>query len=247
MNHQEFLQLIERVQAGSKRKFDGEQLACICQLVYYCGLAAKEVPSLKVGEVVDKNGAVIGEIKSGDAATIHLNDEALAAIERYIEQLRQNLPSLTPNDAWLFPSYRNTAKLKRDLKRFAADCSSIKEAGYFHFYQNEKCKGSRETRIFQEGGKQIRVTARQFRAVVTGNKIRPGKTVDNRCIEQLFGLLEEAERLDKKAPNAPEMARGIMDRFESCLGKIRNRQDRENYESAFRQNLERNLGAVLNR
>jgi len=142
MNHQEFLQLIERIQTGSKRKFDGEQLACICQLVYYCGLAAKEVPKLKVGEVVDKNGAVIGDIKSGDAATIYVNDPARAAIERYIGQLRQNLPSLTPIDAQLFPSYRNTDKLKRDLKRFAADCSMVKKAGYFFSIKMRSAKAA---------------------------------------------------------------------------------------------------------
>jgi len=245
MNHQEFLQLIERIQTGSKRKFDGEQLACICQLVYYCGLAAKEVPKLKVGEVVDKNGAVIGDIKSGDAATIHLNDEARAAIERYIGQLRQNLPSFTHIDAWLFPSYRNTDKLKRDLKRFAADCSMVKKSGYFFFYQNEKRKGSRETRIYKEGGKQLRVTARQFRAVATGNKIRPGKTVDNRCIEQLFGLQEEAERLDKKAPNASEMARGIMARFEQIVASMRNQGTRDNYGRAIEKSLEEVLGGLI--
>jgi hypothetical protein len=182
-----------------------------------------------VGQVVNQDGAIIGDIDGSGARTIHLNDEALAAIERYIAQLRQKLPSFTHIDARLFPSYRNTDKLKRDLKRFGTTCSKIKEAGYFNFYQNEKCQGSRETRIFQEGGKQIRVTARQFRAVVTGSKIGPGMSVDNRSVDELMRLLEEAEHLDKNAPDAPAIARGIMARFEQIVASIRNQQLQDNY------------------
>lgn len=245
MNHQAFLQLIERIRSGSKSSFDGEQLACIAQLVYYCGVLAREIPNLKVGQVVNQDGAIIGYIDGSGARTIHLNDEALAAIERYIAQLRQKLPSFTHIDARLFPSYRNTDKLKRDLKRFGTTCSSIKEAGYFNFFRNEEGKYTHETQIYEWGGKQMRVTARQFRAVVTGSKIGPGMSVDNRSGDELIRLLEEAEHLNKNAPDAAAIARGIMARFEQIVGGIRNQGKRENYGRAIGKSLKEVLGGLI--
>ena len=83
MNHRGFLQLIHRIRVGSKTSFEGEQLCCSSHLVYYCGVLAREIPKLKVGQVVAKDGAIIGDIVScGAQRTIHLNGEALAALER---------------------------------------------------------------------------------------------------------------------------------------------------------------------
>ena len=206
MTHQQFLQLIERIQTESKNRFEGLQLACIAKLVYFCGVLANEIPKLKVGDVVGKDGAINRTIIRNDAAEIHLNADVVEAVEHYIADLRQKLPSFMHLKARLFPSYRNIDKLKRDLKRFDTDCRTIKEAGYFHYYRNEKSEGTRETRIYEKGAEQLRVTDRQFRAVVTGEKIKPGKTVDRRSIDEILGLLEEAERLDKNAPDAEENA-----------------------------------------
>jgi hypothetical protein len=173
---------------------------------------ANEVPKLKVGDVIGKDGAINRTIKVA-VREIHLNLAALEAVEHYIADLRQKLPSFMHRKAGLFPSYRNTDKLKRDLKRFDTNVRTIKEAGYFHYYRNEKSEGTRETRIYEKGAEQLRVTDRQFRAVVTGEKIKPGKTVDTRSIDEILGLLEEAERLDKNAPDAEENARSIMDQI----------------------------------
>jgi ElaB/YqjD/DUF883 family membrane-anchored ribosome-binding protein len=140
----------------------------------------------------------------------------------------------------LFPSYRNTDKLKRDLKRFGTNVRVIKEAGYFHYYRNEKSEGTREARIYEKGAEQLRVTDRQFRAVVTGEKIKPGKTVDRRSIDEILGLLEEAERLDKNALDAGEKARSIMTRFEKSLNNIRNKEVRKNHEQV-RPHIEKAL------
>ena len=240
MTHQQFLQLIEQIQTESKNSFEGLQLACITKLVYFCGVLANEVPKLKVGDVIGKDGAINRTIKRGGDREIHLNLAALEAVEHYIADLRQKLPSFMHRKAGLFPSYRNTDKLKRDLKRFGTNVRVIKEAGYFHYYRNEKSEGTHETRIYGKGAEQLRVTDRQFRAVVTGEKIKPGKTVDRRSIEEILGLLEEAERLDKNVPDAEEKAWNIMTRFEKSLNNIRNNEDRKNYEQV-RPHIEKAL------
>ena len=149
------------------------------------------------------------------------------------------------SQAGLFPGYRNTDKLKRDLKRFGTICSIIKEAGYFHFYLNEKCKGSRETQIFQEGGKQIRLTARQFRAVVTGSKIRLGMSADNPSVEDVMRLLEAAGHLEKNDPDAPTIARGIMATFEQIVASMRNQQLQDDNGQAIGERLVEVFGGLI--
>ena len=75
------------------------------------------------------------------------------------------------------------------------------------------------------------MTTRQFRAVVTGNKIPAGVPIDNRCVDEIIRLYGEAERLDKSASNAAEKAKDIMARFEGCLNRICDKTLREEYES----------------
>ena len=234
MTHQQFLQLIERIQTESENRFEGLQLACIAKLVFFCGVLANEIPKLKVGDVIGKDGAINRTIKRSGAAEIHLNTDMLGAVEHYIAELRKKLPSFMHLKARLFPSYRNIDKLKRDLKRFDTDCRTIKEAGYFHYYRKERSEGTRETQIYKKGAKQLRVTDRQFRAVVTDEKIKPGKTVDRRSTDEILGLLEEADRLDKNAPDAEEKARSIMERYEKSLKCILNKDLRKSYKKVRR-------------
>lgn len=200
-------------------------------------MLAYEIPMLKVGDVVNKDGEIIRTIEIVDTRKIYLKGASLEAVEQCIAGLRQKLPSFTHRKAGLFPSYRNTDKIKRDLKRFDTDCRTIKEAGYFHYYQNEKSKGFSDTLIYKRGAAQLRVTDRQFRAVANRDKIKPGKSVDTRSTEEIMGLLEEAGRLDKKVPDAGEIARNIMDRFEKSVGNIRNKEVRDEYDEAGRRSL----------
>jgi integrase len=193
------LDLFDSIEAGSRTDFEDKQLACAAKLVFYCGVRANEIPGLKVGDVIGKDGQIIRRIKIDGAPDINLNDAATEALEEYIAELRKRRPSFMQGRARLFPSYKNTDKLKRDLKRLGTDCRSIKEAGYHHYAENERRKGTREAQIHKNGAKQLRVTERQFKAMVTGHKIGPGKTADDRSVEEIMRLIDEAERLDKKA------------------------------------------------
>ena len=100
----------------------------------------------------------------------------------------------------LFPGYPNIDKLKRDWKRFGTDCRSIKEAGYVHYRDSERRKGTSDALINKKGAEQLRVTTRQFRAVVTGNKIPAGVPVDNRCVDEIMRLYGEAKTWTKTLP-----------------------------------------------
>ncbi len=87
------------------------------------------------------------------------------------------------------------------------------------------------------------MTTRQFRAVVTGNKIPAGVPVDNRCVDAIVRLYDEAQNLDKSAPNASESAYSIMERFEG-LNRIRSDEVRERYDG-FRSRFVKMLRPYL--
>ena len=101
--------------------------------------------------------------------------------------------------------------------------------------------------INKKGAEQLRVTTRQFRAVATGNKIMPGETVDDRCIEEMFSLEREAQDLDKNAPNAAEAARSIMDKFEKSVNSMQKKYLRDRHEKPFRSSIEKALAPFINR
>ena len=238
------LDLFDRIETGLKTAFEGKQLACISKLVFYCGVQAKEIPELRIRDVIGKDGEIICKIKVKGARDINLNGAAFGAVREYVADLLQKRPSLIQSHERLFPGYPNIDKLKRDWKRFGLNYRIIKEAGYVHYRDSERRKGTSDALINKKGAEQLRVTTRQFRAVVTGNKIPAGVPVDNRCVEEIMMLLEKAERLNKEAPNAAEIARSIMDEFEEYLNRIRSDEVREKYEG-LRFRFEELLGPYL--
>jgi integrase len=226
----DMLNLIDRIETGVKTEFEGKQLSCISKLVFYCGVQAKEIPELRIRDVIGKDGGIIRKIKIEGGRDINLNGAAFKAVQDYIADLRQKRPSLIQSHERLFPGYPNIDKLKRDWKRFGLNYRIIKEAGYVHFRDSERQKGTSDALINNKGAEQLRVTTRQFRAVATGHKIPAGVPIDNRCVDEIMRLYGQAERLNKRAPNAAESAHSIMDEFEECLNRIRSDEVREKYE-----------------
>ena len=226
----DMLDLFDHIETGLKTEFEGKQLACISKLVFYCGVQAKEIPELRIRDVIGKDGEIIRKIKVKGARDINLNGAAVEAVRKYVADLRQKRPSLMQGQERLFPDYPNIDKLKRDWKRLGTDCRSIKEAGYVHYRDNERKKGTSDALINKKGAEQLRVTTRQFRAVATGNKIPAGVPVDNRCVDEIMMLLEQAERLNKEAPDVEAAARDIMEGYEERLNSIRSDEVRERYE-----------------
>ena len=194
----DMLDLFDRIETGLKTEFEGKQLSCISKLVFYCGVQAKEIPELRIRDVIGKDGEIIRKIKVKGARDINLNGAAFEAVRKYVADLRQKRPSLMQGQERLFPGYPNIDKLKRDWKRFGLNYRIIKEAGYVHYRDSERRKGTSDALINKKGAEQLRVTTRQFRAVATGNKIPAGVPVDNRCVDEIVRLYGEAQNLDKE-------------------------------------------------
>ena len=76
------LDLFDRIETGLKTEFEGKQLACISKLVFYCGVQAKEIPELRIRDVIGKDGEIIRKIKVKGARDINLNGAAIRGGQR---------------------------------------------------------------------------------------------------------------------------------------------------------------------
>ena len=207
----DFIYLFDRMEADSSLKGAGRQLACISKLVFYCGVKEGEIPELSIRDVIDKNGNIIRVIRKFGKPIV-LTDELEECIARHIEEMGNRNPTLVKRRSPLFPAYRNTRKIKRHLKIFGATYTQIHHAGIHYYYRKGLAAGRSKGWIYESGRRQKRISARQFQAVALNSKIPAGRSVDKRSIEEILGLLEEAERLDKNAPDAEEKAQSIMDK-----------------------------------
>ena len=117
----DMLDFFDRIETGLKTEFEGKQLACISKLVFYCGVQAKEIPELRIRDVIGKDGEIIRKIKVKGGRDINLNGAAVEAVRKYVADLRQKRPSLMQGQERLFPGYPNIDKLKRDWKRFGTN------------------------------------------------------------------------------------------------------------------------------
>ena len=61
------------------------------------------------------------------------------------------------------------------------------------------------------------------------SKIPAGKSVDERCVEEIVSLQEQAEHLNKKDPNGGREAQQILEKFDETVRKIRSDELRERY------------------
>ena len=198
-----------------------------------------EVDGVFVQEIVDKDGNIIRVIRKFGKPIV-LTGELEECIARHIEEMGNRNPTLVKRRSPLFPAYRNTRKIKRHLKIFGATYTQIHHAGIHYFYRKGLAAGRSKGWIYESGRRQKRISARQFQAIALNSKIPAGRSVDTRSIEEILGLLEEAQHMDKNAPDAEENARNMMERFEKSLNNIRNNEDRKNYEQV-RPHIEKAL------
>jgi hypothetical protein len=225
---QNFNQLIARIETAPTLKFAGKQLACISKLVFFCGVQPPEIPKISIRDVIDNDGNVIRAICKFDKP-IFLTDGVVESIARHIEDMGSRNPSLVKRRSPLFPAYPNTRKLRRHWKLFDITYLQIHHAGIHYYYHMGLKEGRSKGRIYDTGGQQKRISARQFQAVALNSKIPRGKSVDERCIEEIVGLLEQAERLNKNDPNARQEAKLILERFDATVRKMRAGKLRERY------------------
>ena len=63
------------------------------------------------------------------------------------------------------------------------------------------------------------------------SKIPAGRSVDVRCIDEILNLMDQAEHLNKKDPDAKKSAQRILAKFDETVKKIRSSKLREKYGS----------------
>jgi hypothetical protein len=240
---QSFAQIFDRMVTDPSLKGAGKQLACISKLVFYCGVQEREIPELLIRDVFDNDGNIITEI-SKFYKSIFLTGEVAESISRHIDEMSSRNPSLVKRRSPLFPAYRNTRKLRRHWKSFGTTYTQIHHAGIHYYNQKGLSAGELKGQIYESGSLQKRISERQFQAVALNQKIPAGRSVDDRCIDEIWGLMEQAERINKKDPNAQKEARRILAKFAKTVQMIRSTMLRQQYAS-LRSNLDTLLKKFL--
>ena len=194
------LEIIDEIELGAKNSLEGLQLTCISKLVLHSGLRQYEIPKLRVKDIISKNGIVAKSIDRFKNE-IFFNDEAVRAVQHYFNEMNAKNHLLSKRKSPLFPSYRNVEKLKRHWKKAGITFAEIRKVGYHLFNMKARNQGVTDIAILEQGARQLSVTPRQVRAVVTGKKIMPGKTrKDIELLEMLKNAEEEGRRLSDPKP-----------------------------------------------
>lgn len=227
-DYRSLMHLFNRMETNSSESFAGKQLAYISKLVFYCGVQQGEILKLMIRDVLDNDGNVIREIHKFDKP-IFLTDEVAESIARHIDEMGRGNPTLVKRRSPLFPAYRNTRKLRRHWKAFGTPYLQIHHAGIHYYYQMGLAAGRSKGWIYETGGRQKRISARQFQAVALNSKIPAGRSVDDRCVEEIVSLQEQAEHLNKKDPNVRREVQHILEKFDAAVRKIRSDELRERY------------------
>ena len=223
--------LFDQMKNTSKRLIPGKQLACISQLVFYSGIRKKEVPILKICDVVDTGCNIKKSISvSVFKKNIILNSIMMEEMRSYIDDLKNLTSSPTNQSDWLFPNYRNEKKLWRHWKEFNIKYIDIFHAGIKDYWANGRTSGILKNTIIADGSKQLRITEREFKAIVYGQKIPAGKTIDHHCSMRILELLEEAEKIKKSEPDSKQKATNILNQFNESLKKFKSQNMRKSYE-----------------
>ena len=225
---QNFIQLFNRMETDSSIIFAGRQLSCISKLVFYCGIQQWEILKLLIRDVLDNDGTIIRVIHKFDKEVL-LTDEVVESTARHIGEMGNRNPTLVKRRSPLFPTYPNTRKIRRHWKSFATTYLQIHHAGIHYYYQMGLVAGRSKGWIYETGGRQKRISARQFQAVALNSKIPAGRSVDERCVEEIVSLQEQAERLNKNDPNARTEAQIILEKFDATIREIRSDELRERY------------------
>ena len=244
-DYQSFVQLFDQMEGDSSLKGAGRQLACIAKLVFYCGVKEGEIPELTIRDVLDKNEKIIMVIRKFDKP-ITLTDELAECIARHIKEMGSRNPSFVKRRSPLFPAYRNTRKIKRHLKTFGTTYTQIHHAGIHYYYRKGLAAGRSKGWIYKSGSRQKRISARQFQAVATGNKIPAGTSIDKKCIRKILSIFDKAQTIQHDDPSAKYRASCLIDEYNQILQSIRSEYYRKLYEAEL-PTLQLTLAPFLNR
>lgn len=245
-NFKSFINLFVQIKNTSIKKVAGRELACISKLVFYCGLQKNEIPALNVRDVLDNSGVVVNTI-SKFKKEVYLVEEVRTDIREYVKEMENRNPALVKKLKPLFPSYRTVKTLGRHWEEFNTNYNEIKRAGVNYHIAKHKTKSKTPGEFYKQGSKHHRISSRQFYSKVSGKQIPSGQQIiEDRCVDEIMRLFEQAETIDKHDPKGKRKAKKLLKEFQEAVNKIKNKETRNTYGSLI-TNLQDLLLNVKNR
>ena len=112
----------------------------------------------------------------------------------------------------------------------------IRHAGMKHFYKKCSRSGMDRKGILNKGGKQFRVTCRDFAAVALDKKIKAGESADAKLINIFLESCDRAGRLNGNDSAVQREAATILNDFDKDAIKIKSLKQNKKYHD-FRNML----------
>jgi hypothetical protein len=210
MNAKQLEILAGQIATGGGVKRTADQLVCIVRLIFYSGFKKAEIIDLVVRDVIDYKDKITQWI---DDLKIIISGNSEAALREYLKSPKDRRPHLLERDAPLFPGYRNTKKLDRDLNAVGADYMDLIHSGLRHAYHELLDQGFDYMRASSEVAEKLRYDIRTVENILAGKTATAGARDDVRT--KIVELSEKASYIKPDDPQALQEAEKIMRELET--------------------------------
>jgi len=268
----DFIKLVELVEGFKEGTIDGQILACVLNLSFYCGLRRKEIPNCKIKSTFDVSNSKVREtILFNDVQSdVVIPHEIVPTIKDYLKYLR-SLGKKTESDSPLFPAYDSDSgnersqerKLTRHFKKiFSSDQDNddssvyaIKDArklGIKSLFVSLSQSNSNESSIFPIIAQQYRITPRQAHDVIYDNINPPGNKKNSRdenyIIKEWGYIQNRIDNLKREDENFRQQIDQIIADFLEAYEKSRKgtcKTVRKNSLDCFIEIMLNDLGVIV--
>ena len=161
----DFLDSCRDIKRIDTKRLNGNELACAAVLIYGGGLMRKELPTLKIKDVLNQKGEISDMLNIGEEE-IHLPAWVKEELQQYVGHVRrQNRDQLDP-EAPLFPSYASEKRIYRHLKKHLGTFHSLGRERVQSLYLEYRKAGIENEEAYEKVARQFRLTARRVRDVI---------------------------------------------------------------------------------
>ena len=205
MNAKQLEILAVEIATGGVVKRTADQLVCIVRLIFYGGFKKAEIIDLVVRDVIDSKDKITQWI---DDLKIIISGNSEDALRKYLKSPKDRRPHLLKRDAPLFPGYRNTKKLDRDLKDVDVDYMDLIHSGLRHAYHELLDQGFDYMLASSKVAKKFRHEIRTVQNIVAGKTVPAGARDD--VYTRVVELFEKASNLKPDEEGALKKAKKII-------------------------------------
>jgi hypothetical protein len=225
--------LAGQIATGGVIKRTADQLACIVRLIFYNGIRKSAIIELEVRDVIDSKDNILQRIED---LNVIISGNSAAALRDYLRTPKDRKPHLLKRGAHLFPGYRNTKKLDRDLKAVGAEYIDLIRSGVRHSYSEFMGKGVERIQALEAVVELFPYDVKTVQNIVAGKTAPAGARDDDRT--RVVELSEKASNIKLAGPEALEKAVKVISELEMMYKQAEDGEWKDQLEGIIRSTRE---------